>query len=209
MIQKRLFIFDMDGTLIPTTTAAVEISKVTGHLHELEELEKQWNSERIDIQGFVAYLTDLWAEISEETIRQAFQASPKLKNIPEALSAIKDIGGISCLMTMSGDFFAHFFYDYGFDYIFASSFPIPKGRSSHPYILKPEDKPVIAEQLCQIIDTDFNHTVAFGDSISDFPLFKRLQHTVAVNGNEKIKGLAKHIYDGEDLLEALSLVLKA
>ena len=41
-MANRLFVFDMDGTLLIQTTACVEIAKATGTLHHLDRLEEQF-----------------------------------------------------------------------------------------------------------------------------------------------------------------------
>jgi phosphoserine phosphatase len=41
--------------------------------------------------------------------------------------------------------------------------------------------------------------VAYGDSASDIPLFRRLRNTVAVNGTNSLKAVAAASYDGTDL----------
>jgi phosphoserine phosphatase len=48
-------------------------------------------------------------------------------------------------------------------------------------------------------------TVAFGDSGSDIPLFRRLRYTVAVNASPALRSIAAS-YDGNDLMEAFELV---
>jgi phosphoserine phosphatase len=48
-----------------------------------------------------------------------------------------------------------------------------------------------------------NRCIAFGDSMSDYLLFRELEHTVAVNGDATLRSLARYRYDGSDLYEAL------
>jgi len=40
VIADRLFIFDMDGTLLIQTAASIEIAKITGTVEQLHILEK-------------------------------------------------------------------------------------------------------------------------------------------------------------------------
>jgi phosphoserine phosphatase len=53
------------------------------------------------------------------------------------------------------------------------------------------------------------HCVAFGDSMSDYPLFQELVHTVSINGDETLKSLARYHYEGSDLHEAFLNVCNA
>lgn len=208
MISKRLFIFDMDGTLIPRSTALLEISKQTGHFEEFEELEKQLIEKRINNHNFATRVHSLWGKIPHEKIKNAFLNSPKLENIDTVLKYIKAHGGTSCLITMAPHFFADHFFDYGFDHIFASRvLNIQEGTLHLEHLPNSHDKPRIAQELCQKLGIDFSHSIAFGDSISDEPLFETLTHTVAVNGDEYIKRIAKYNYEGLDLMQAFTLAL--
>ena len=69
-------------------------------------------------------------------------------------------------------------------------------------ILSPKDKAVIAQRLCRQLGFELRDCVAFGDSMSDYILFKELEHTVSVNGDPGIRTLARYHYDGLDLHEA-------
>lgn len=206
MPSKKLFVFDMDGTLLPGTTGMVEISKMTGHVKELEHYEIEYAEKRMDSVGFTSFLYEIWGNLSLEVSKEAFLRSPKIENIMKVTSKIAEQGHVSCLITASMSFFANHFYDYGFDYIYASTAFSPHTPLDMSKVLSSKDKPKIARELCQKLDLNFHDTVAFGDSVSDVHLFKELTHTVAVNGTAEIKSLARHQYQGNDLLEALYVV---
>jgi len=132
-------------------------------------------------------------------VRQAFETTPKLKNIEDVTALIRRGGGKSCLITMSPDFYAHHLYDYGFDFIEASRFPTCTEEQVEPEkILSPKDKAVIARRLCRQLGLDVKDCMAFGDSMSDYILFKELEHTVSINGDPQIRALARYRYDGLD-----------
>lgn len=206
-IMKRLFVFDMDGTLLPQTTAILEIAGMTGHKEELERLEKQLINKEITNDQFAKMIYDLWDTLAEETVKASFAKAPKMKNIDQALNKIVSKGGIPCLITSAPDFFANYFCSFGFDHIFASKPFCLKEREFTPqHILHAKDKPRLASQLCRQLGFKFEESVAFGDSLSDVALFQNLSHTVSVNGDKHIKDYAKYHYTGNDLLEALNLV---
>ncbi len=205
--MKRLFIFDMDGTLLPNTTAMIQIAEITGHGKELAILEKEYLDKEIDNHQFAKKLYDLWKDLSIETIREAFNKTPKLKNIEKGLRKIKKGGGIPCLITAAPEFFANHFLDSGFEFIFASKpFNLTERRHTPESVLHAKDKPVLAARLCERLNLDFRESAAFGDSHSDIPLFKALTHTVSVNGDAHIMPFAKHHYNGQDLMEILDLL---
>jgi phosphoserine phosphatase len=210
VMANRLFVFDMDGTLLIGTTACIEIAKVSGTLDQLHVLEQKFAAGEIDAFCFAQNIGALWGMVDEQVVRTAFEATPKLSNIKAVTDLIRRAGGKSCLITMSPDFYANLFYEYGFDFIAASQFP----RSSHQevkreHILSPQDKATIVQGWCKRLGFELNQCVAFGDSMSDYLLFKELEHTVSINGDSTLKDLARYNYEGSDLHEALLTICDA
>ena len=202
-LKHRLVVFDMDGTLIPHSTALLEIAKIKGHTKQLELLEKQYTEKLLDNGQFAEAIHSLWQDLSHQTVKEAFDKAPKLKNIHAVLTLIAKQGGISCLITAAPDFFANHFKDFGFDYILASQpFNLEDRIFKADQVLHGRDKPILVQKLCQQLNLFFAETLAFGDSLSDVPLFEKLYHTVAINGDTAIDALAKYRYKGFDLLEA-------
>ena len=209
-MADRLFIFDMDGTLLVKTTASIEIAKITGTVDRLHVLEKSFADGVIDAFRFAQEVSASWGILHKNVVRSAFETTPKLERIAEVTSLIRRAGGKSCLITMSPDFYAHHFYEYGFDFIEASRFPKSLEEEVRPeMILSPQDKAVIARRLCRQLEFELTDCVAFGDSMSDYLLFKELKHTVSVNGDSRIRALARYQYEGLDLHEAFVSVCKA
>jgi phosphoserine phosphatase len=207
---NRLFVFDMDGTLLINTTACIEIAKVSGTLDELHVLEQKFAAREIDAFCFAQNIGALWGMVDEQVVREAFEATPKLTNIKAVIDLIRRGGGKSCLITMSPDFYANLFYEYGFDFIGASQFPRGANEEvKREHILTPKDKAVIVRRWCDRLGFELNGCVAFGDSMSDYLLFKELEHTVSINGDSTLKGLARYHYEGSDLHEAFLSVCHA
>jgi phosphoserine phosphatase len=210
VIANRLFVFDMDGTLLIRTTACIEIAKVSGTLDQLHILEHQFASGEIDAFCFAQNIGVLWGMVDEQVVRAAFEATPKLTNIKAVTSLIRQGGGKSCLITMSPDFYANLFYEYGFDFIGASQFPRSATEEiQREKILNPTDKAAIVERWCSQLGFELNKCVAFGDSMSDYLLFKELEHTVSINGDATLRGLARYQYDGTDLHAAFLTICNA
>lgn len=210
VISNRLFVFDMDGTLLIGTTACIEIAKASGTLAELHSLELRFASGEIDAFCFAENIGALWGMVDAQVVRNAFDATPKLANIQAVTSLIRRGGGKSCLITMSPDFYADLFYEYGFDFIGASRFPrSPDDPVKREHILNPADKATIVQRWCRQLGFDLNQCVAFGDSMSDYLLFKELQYTVSVNGDTTLRDLARYQYEGSDLHDAFLQVCAA
>jgi phosphoserine phosphatase len=210
VMANRLFVFDMDGTLLIRTTACIEIAKVSGTLHHLHVLEQKFAAGKIDAFCFAQSIGALWGTVDEQVIRTAFEATPKLANIEAVTTLIRKAGGKSCLITMSPDFYANLFYEYGFDFIGASQFPRGSNEEiKRENILSPKDKATIVRGWCKQLGFELNRCVAFGDSMSDYLLFQELDHTVSINGDSTLRNLARYRYEGSDLHDAFLTVCGA
>ncbi len=198
---QRIFAFDMDGTLLPGTTGLLELSKVLGTTELLADLERQYGAGSLNTVDFTRRISAAWGVIAEEVSRQAFESAAKLEGIAEVLEEIRRNGAISCVVTMSQDVFANHFLGLGFDYVYATSYP-PHNNNDFSRVLSPDDKIAFLKNLATESRLDFRDTVAFGDSISDVPLFSEIKNSVAVNGDHHVAAKAAFSYRGDSILEA-------
>jgi phosphoserine phosphatase len=205
---NALFVFDMDGTLLPGTTASLVMAGALGAVDDLHGLETRFAAGELDTRGFAAEVHDLFAAMSPDQVLDAFAGSTFLGRVADVFADISARGERSLVITMSPDFYAVHLLALGADAVHASSFPVPPyvGMAFDPSgILTPDDKPrlVLAELAATGIASD--RCVAFGDSMSDAPLFRMLRHTVAVNADDHLLELAAVTYVGDDLWAAYEL----
>src|ERR1700728_138638 len=95
VMANRLFVFDMDGTLLMGTTACIEIAKVSGTLDQLHILEQKFAAAEIDAFCFAQNIGTLWGMVDEQVVRTAFEATLKLDNIKTVTALIRGAGGKS------------------------------------------------------------------------------------------------------------------
>ncbi|MEV4567782.1 HAD-IB family phosphatase [Nonomuraea sp. NPDC049419] len=202
-----LHVFDMDGTLLTGSSASLQIARGLGTYDELVELEARFAAGEIDTRGFAAAIHELWRELTQAAVAEAFAASPWLNGIEQVCRDIRERGERSAVITMSPDFFARHLLDLGFDEVVASRFPAPPFAEplDPAAILTPADKVDITEELRLRFGLPYERCVAYGDSMSDAPLFRRLTNTVAVNADHHLADLAALSYRGGDLTEAYEL----
>ena len=203
-----LFVFDLDGTLLPGSTASLELARALDAIDDLHALETRFAAGQLDTRGFAAAVHDLFGGLTEAEVTAAFNGSRLLDRVADVFADIRVRGERSLVITMSPDFYAAQLVALGADAVHASRFPVP------PYtdvvfdptgILTPEDKPrLVAEELAATGIPDAR-CVAFGDSMSDAPLFRALRHTVAVNADAHLRDLAAARYAGGDLWAAYEL----
>jgi phosphoserine phosphatase len=203
--MTALHVFDMDGTLLAGTTAALRIAAAHGSEAELRTLEARFAAGGLDTVGFAAAIHRLWAALTPEIVAAAFAGGTWLTGIAEVTADIRARGERSAVITMSPDFFADHLYAWGFDTVVASRFPAPPFRApiDPSAILTPADKVRVTDELRQ--DLPLSRCVAYGDSLSDAPLFAHLTATVAVNADHHLENLAAASYRGRSLLEAYAL----
>jgi phosphoserine phosphatase len=203
----NLHVFDMDGTLLTGTTANLEIARRLGTLEELHALEARLSAGDIDTRGFSAAIHALWPELTPTVVADAFTAAPWLRGIREVCADIRRRGEHSVVITMSPDFFARALLELGFEEVVASRFPDPPFREplDPAGILTPADKIRVTEERRARYGLAHVNCVAYGDSMSDAPLFGHLDHTVAVNADHHLTGLAACAYQGDDLTAAYRL----
>lgn len=77
----KLHVFDMDGTLLHETAAAVEISRQLGLEREIRELEQAFAGGGLAPPRFAQLACDLWSELTEDQVRAAFEGAPWLAGI--------------------------------------------------------------------------------------------------------------------------------
>jgi phosphoserine phosphatase len=145
----------------------------------------------------------MWGVVPVEVAQQAFATAPLLANIRDVLTDIHRRDERACVITMSPDYFAEQFLDFGFDAVYASRFPRTASAAlDESAILNPEDKPRLAAGFCAEHDLQMRDAVAYGDSMSDVFLFRAVGLRVSINGDHHIADLADIAVEGTDLMLA-------
>lgn len=196
----------MDGTLLPKTTALLELAKELNLSEELLVLEQRFAAKEINPKQLARLIFNLWGVVDEDTSLRVFNKAPKLKHIKEVVEDIHRSGGLAAVITLSPDFFANHFLAYGFDHVYASQFPKDENTAFDPgLILNPEAKPMIAKKLHEDKRLGKPAIIAYGDSLSDVPMFEQANVSISVNGDAHLEQLATYHYKGDDLWEAYKL----
>lgn len=190
--MSALHVFDMDGTLLISTTASLEI----GQLGELTDLEQRFASGEVTAAGFAVEVRELWADLDPALVVGIAAGAPWIGGIAEVCADITARGETSMLIIMSPDFFARHLHDYGVEVVYGSRFPaLPFTAPVDPEaILTPADKVRLTDAERTARGLRAHACVAYGDSMSDEPLFAHLPHTVAVNADPAVKALARVAY---------------
>lgn len=203
----RLHLFDLDGTLIRGSAAAVEISRQLGLVEEIAALEEGF-LRGLTPDEFAVQAHALWSALTPDQVAAAFEGAPWLEGIREVWADIRARGERCAVISLSPDFFVKRLLDWGVDTAHGSLWPaVPFTEPIHrPGILDAAAKVRIARELCTEYDVEWADCVAYGDSMSDAELFAIVRDTVAVNADHHLAGISRHSYTGGDLREAYDLV---
>ena len=202
--MSALHVFDMDGTLLRSTTASLEISRRLDRLVELEDVERRFAAGAISAAGFALEVRELWADLDAALVADVAAGAPWIDGIADVCADIAARGETSMLVTLSPDFFARHLHDHGLQVVHGSAFPpLPFTAPIDPAaILTPADKVRLTDAERATRGLPVEACVAYGDSMSDEPLFAHLEHTVAVNASPRVEAVASVAYRGDDLREA-------
>ncbi|MFI9239069.1 HAD family hydrolase [Streptomyces sp. NPDC053079] len=206
--MSRLHLFDLDGTLIHGSAAAVEISRQLGLEPEIGELERAFAAGQLTPPRFAELAVELWGELTEAEVAAAFEGAPWLAGIRDVWADIKARGERCAVISLSPGFFVERLLDWGVDAAHGSLWPaVPFRDPVDPAgILDAAAKVRIADELCARFGLTRADCVAYGDSMSDARLFAMVPVSVAVNADHHVRDLASHHYTGLDLREAYELI---
>ncbi|MEU9110659.1 HAD-IB family phosphatase [Streptomyces sp. NPDC048483] len=207
--MTKLHVFDMDGTLLYGSAAAVEISRQLGLDREIAELERGFLAGELAPARFAQLAADLWAaELTEAHLAAAFDNAPWLAGIQEVWADIRSRGERCAVISLSPDFFVERLLAWGADAARGSRWPaVPIRQPVEPAgILTSAAKVAIADELCVQYGLTRADCVAYGDSMSDTDLFAVVPASVAVNADHHVGDVASYTYVGRDLREAYELV---
>jgi phosphoserine phosphatase len=201
--MRRAHVFDMDGTLLHGTSASLLLAEALGEVDALHALEARFADGDATAVDFARALHAMWGVVPPEVVAEAFAAAPLLANVREVLADIHARDERACLITMSPDYFAERFLDFGFDAVYASGFPREAGTPlDDARILNPELKPVLAGRFCAEHGLQLDQAIAYGDSMSDVALFDAVAIRIAVNADHHLADRSDVAVSGTDLLPA-------
>lgn len=206
--MSRLHLFDLDGTLIHGSAAAIEISLQLGVEKDLYALERAFSAGKLSTAEFAEQACALWTELTSEQVAAAFDGAPWMVGIREVWADIRSRGERCAVISISPSWFVEGLLDWGADAAHGSRWPsVPFRDPIDPAgILTSAAKVRIADELCRTFGLTRGDCVAYGDSLSDAELFAALPVSVAVNADHHVSGIATYAYTGTDLRNAYALV---
>ena len=197
-----LHVFDMDGTLLKGS-ACLEISRTVGVLAETMAIEDIWSKGGISDNEFWVRCLPLWKDLSDEQIDHAFTTSPWLNGVQSVFADIKSRDEKSVVISQSPLFFVERLQRWGVNFAYGALVTPGNSKGAERLLTSP-DKLKITNNLLSELGLSHDSCIAYGDSMSDFDLFKALPNTVAINAKQPIRDIARVCYEGSSMWNGYS-----
>jgi phosphoserine phosphatase len=202
-------VFDLDGTLLPGTTASRVIAEAMGYRERVEELEHLYRSYAISNHECTTREGALFAGTNPEQIRDHLRAAPWIGGLRETFVALADAGCTLLLATLAWRFITDALeHRPWFAAVCGAEMELEgcvlSGAPSRHF--DDDDKLRFVECWCTAHGYQLTDVAAIGDSRSDVPLFRKVGAAIALNATSEAKAAADHVLDTDDLRDILPLL---
>jgi len=205
----RLVSFDMDGTLIRGTSAALFMAARLGHLDEVEALERRLLQGELTTGQFADTVAHRFAGMPLANVRGHFGALPLIGGIAATVATLKRLGVPCVISTVSYSFYARILVErFGFDdhcgAVMHEDAGVLQGRMAR--YCSYDDKRAFVERYASERGIAMAEVAHIGDSSSDLPLFAAVGRAIALNATPTARAAAHHALDTDDLGEVLEVL---
>lgn len=202
-------VFDLDGTLLPGTTASRVIAESMGHQAAVEKLERLYRTYAISNHDCTTREGALFAGTDLAQIREHLRDAPWIGGLRETFVALTEAGCTLLLATLAWRFITDaleyrpwFAAVCGAEMELAGS--VLSGAPSRHF--DDDDKLRFVECWCSAHGYQLTDVAAVGDSRSDVPLFRKVGTAIALNATSEARAAADHLLDTDDLRDILPLL---
>ena len=204
----RLAVFDLDGTLVPSTTVCLHLAEWRGHLEVLRDLERRYAAHEISNTDVAVGDAPHYAGVSVEEVCNRLDSIPCIGGIAETVEALKARGMHVLLATVTWRIAAeHFARRYGFDAVCGCEMALDAdGRLAGVVArhIEAEDKLAFVAAYAAEHGIGLEECAAIGDSRSDLPLFEGVGLAIALNATPAAVAAADVAIETADLRDVLS-----
>ncbi|MBJ7902220.1 HAD family hydrolase [Streptomyces sp. NPDC003656] len=202
--------FDLDGTLLRSTTASLVLADAMGHRPAVEELERLYGAYEIDNHEFATREAVLFTGATPAQIRGHLRSAPWIGGVRETLTALADSGRTLLLATLAWRFAAEELeYRPFFAEVCGAGMELTEGGVLSGRVaqhIDEEGKLAFVARWCEAHGVGLDEIAVVGDSRSDVPLFRAAGTSIALNATADARAVADHALDTEDLRDILPLL---
>lgn len=206
----KLVSFDLDGTLVPSTSTGGFLAEKLGHAQAMKDAEALYAQGKV-ANDYVSTLDgQFYKGLSKADVFELLADIPTIAHIAETVDALQQKKIPVVLCTLAWNFVAEYFARrYGFEAWSGPSLIIDKQGRFTGAIDKHFDehgKPVFITSQCERLSISMADVVHIGDSRSDIELFKQAGRSVAINATEDALSAADVSLKTDSLLDVLPLL---
>ena len=206
---KRLIFIDMDGTIIHGVYSGALLCRLNGADEALRETDRREAIGEIDWQEGDHIRARMMEGLAYERITDNLHWLPIIKDLPEFISAIKDMGFTPILASAGPQLVAEQLAEkYRFAGYFASEYGLVDGRMTGRinHLVTTQGKADRALMACREHKIDPADCVAVGDGGSDLKMFAAVGGAIAFNGTEAARAAAQWAVDSTSILDVLPVI---
>ena len=201
--------FDVDGTLVPGTSASRHLAGRLGHAAELGEAEDGYDAGRLDSREWAVVDAHGWAGSTAADIHRHLEDLPLVAGIAEVVAWCRERDLLPVLGTLAwapvGDYLCGRF---GFA---GRCGPVPEqvgGRYTGAVAahLDEDGKRDHAAGVARDLGLTLLDCAAVGDGRSDVPLFASVGFPIAFNATAPLQAMARACVAGDDLRAVLPVL---
>ena len=205
----KLYLFDMDGVLLHHKSSWRYCQETIGC---------ECSSLYDEFKGDFLYDKDLNESVMEQMTNHGFNQNklhelaknaPQIKGISKVLEAVRACDGAAIIISGGiGAFARELIQQYPFasyysnELIFNGSNQPPKWEIGVGYY----EKGKIARSIQALMGVSKEETMAVGDNSNDCTMFAEAGLSIAFNGNDDAKNVAKYHVDSDDLTDILPII---
>lgn len=194
--------FDVDGTLVPSTSSSQHLAAYLGHLEVLRRAEEDYAEGRVDNREVSVLDADGWRGHSQVDVTRFLCDLPLVAGIREVVAWCREQELAPYLATLAWEPVGLYLCDmFGFDGACGPALGQQEGRYTGEVARHFDefDKRDFALRIAGDLGMSLSACSAVGDSRSDLPLFAEVGFSVAFNASSAVEAAAAASVSGPDL----------
>lgn len=199
--------FDLDGTLLPSTTVCLHLGPWVGN-DEIEELERLYDLGQITNTEVAERDATFYKNRRRDDVWRQLEQLELIDGLEDTITWLNTRSLVPVVATVTMSIAADFLCD---RYGFAAGSGCQLAETDDGVLLgtvarhfSADDKATFVRQIAEGHGLGFKDVVAIGDSTSDIPLFQAAGFSVALNASSNAREAADIQLDTDDLRDVIA-----
>lgn len=208
MVVRGVVFFDVDGTLVPSSSGQ-HLAGLLGHADVVREAEAGYAAGTLSNTDVSVLDARGWAGRTSAEVRAFLESLPLVGGITDTVGWCRRHGLIPVLATLAWEPVGAYLCErFGFDRACGPRLETTSDRYSGVVAEHVDElgKRDFAGKVANELGVDLTRCAAVGDSRSDLPLFAEVGFAVAFNATPAARAAAHASADGNDLRAVLPLL---